>query len=67
MKLIVALFFLEELLKLKSLFLMNYKIKSYAFVNVFKNIEELTIINGSIEIEKLNMLNHYIYKYLILI
>ena len=48
-------------LKLESLSLINYKIKSYALVNVFKNIEELTIINRSIVIEKLNMLNHLKY------
>ena len=45
-------------LKLKSLSLINCKIESYLFVNVFENLEELTIINGSIEIEKLNMLQH---------
>ena len=45
-------------LKLKSLSLINCKIESYLFVNVLENLEELTIINGSIEIEKLNMLQH---------
>lgn len=48
-------------LKLKSLSLINCKIESYSFVNVFENLEELSIINGTIEIEKLNMLNHLKY------
>ena len=48
-------------LKLKSLSLINCKIESYSFVNVLENLEELSIINGSIEIEKLNMLNHLKY------
>lgn len=48
-------------LKLKSLSLINCKIESYSFVNVFENLEELSIINGAIEIEKLNMLNHLKY------
>lgn len=48
-------------LKLESLFLINCKIESYSFINVLENLEELSIINGSIEIEKLNMLNHLKY------
>ena len=48
-------------LKLKSLSLINCKIESYSFVNVLENLEELSIINGTIEIEKLNMLNHLKY------
>ena len=48
-------------LKLKSLSLINCKIESYSFVNVLDNLEELSIINGTIEIEKLNMLNHLKY------
>ena len=31
------------------------------FVNVLKDLDELSIINGTIEIEKLNMLNHLKY------
>lgn len=45
-------------LKLKSLSLINCKIESYLFVNVLENLEELSIINGSIKIEKLNMLKY---------
>lgn len=48
-------------LKLKSLSLINCKIESYSFANVLENLEELSIINGLIEIEKLNMLNHLKY------
>ena len=48
-------------LKLKSLSLINCKIESYSFVNVLKDLEELSIINGTIEIAKLNMLNHLKY------
>ena len=48
-------------LKLKSLSLINCKIESYLFVNVLKDLDELSIINGTIEIEKLNMLNHLKY------
>ena len=48
-------------LKLKSLSLINCKIESYSFVNVLENLEELSIINGIIEIKKLNMLNHLKY------
>ena len=48
-------------LKLKSLSLINCKIESYSFVNVLENLNELSIINGTIEIEKLNMLSHLKY------
>lgn len=48
-------------LKLKSLSLINCKIESYLFVYVLENLSELSIINGVIEIEKLNMLNHLKY------
>ena len=48
-------------LKLKSLSLINCKIESNSFVNVLDNLEELSIINGTIEIEKLNMLNQLKY------
>lgn len=43
-------------LKLKSLSLINCKIESYSFVNVLENLNELSIVNGVLEIEKLNML-----------
>lgn len=48
-------------LKLKSLSLINCKIDNYLFVNIFENLEELTIINGIIEIKKINMLNSLRY------
>lgn len=48
-------------LKLKSLSLINCRIESYSFVNILENLDELSIINGIIEIEKLNMLNHLEY------
>lgn len=48
-------------LKLKSLSLINCKIENYSFVNIFENLEELSIINGIIEIYKLNLLNHLKY------
>lgn len=47
--------------KFKSLSLINCKIESYSFVNIIENLEELTIINGTIEMAKLNMLNHLKY------
>lgn len=52
---------LIALLKLKSLSLINCKIESYSFINAFENLEELSIINGTIEIDKLNMLNQLKY------
>ena len=48
-------------LKLKSLSLINCKIETYSFVSVLEDLDELSIINGIIEIEKLNMLNHLKY------
>lgn len=48
-------------LKLKALSLINCKIESYSFVNVLESLEELSIINGTLEIGKLNMLNHLKY------
>jgi hypothetical protein len=52
---------LVALLKLKSLSLINCKIDNYSFVNVFENLEKLTITNGKIEIKKLNKLKHLKY------
>lgn len=48
-------------LNLKALSLINCKIESYSFINVFESLEELTIINGKIEIEKINMLKNLKY------
>ena len=44
-------------LNLKSLSLINCKIENYSFINIFEKLEELTIVNGTIEIKKINMLN----------
>jgi hypothetical protein len=52
---------LVALLKLKSLSLINCKINNYSFVNIFENLEKLTITNGKIEIKKLNKLKHLKY------
>ena len=48
-------------LKLKSLSLINCKIENYSFINIFENLEELSIINGIIEIKKINNLKHLKY------
>ena len=52
---------LITLLKLKALSLINCKIESYAFINIFEALEELTIINGTIEIERINLLKKLKY------
>ena len=48
-------------LKLKALSLINCKIENYAFVNLFELLEELTIINGEVEIGKISMLKNLKY------
>lgn len=48
-------------LKLKALSLINCKIENYAFINLFELLEELTIINGEVEIGKINMLKNLKY------
>lgn len=48
-------------IKLKALSLINCKIENYAFVNLFELLEELTIINGEVEIGKINMLKNLKY------
>ncbi len=48
-------------LRLKSLSLINCNINDYSFVYEFENLEELSIINGVIEIEKINKLKHLKY------
>ena len=48
-------------LNLKSLSLINCKIENYSFVNVIMNLEELTIINGTVDFKKINMLNNLRY------
>ena len=48
-------------LKLKSLSLINCKIEKYTFISILENLEELSIVNGTLEIRKLNMLKHLRY------
>ncbi len=48
-------------LKLKSLSLINCIINSFTFINLLENLEELSIVNGTIEIGKINSLNHLRY------
>lgn len=48
-------------LKLKSLSLINCKIEEYSFISFLENLEELSIVNGTLEIRKLNMLKHLRY------
>lgn len=48
-------------LKLKSLSLINCKIEGYSFISFLENLEELSIVNGTLEIRKLNMLKHLRY------
>lgn len=48
-------------INLKALSLINCKIESYSFINVLENLEELTIVNGQIELKKLNRLNNLKY------
>lgn len=48
-------------LNLKSLALINCEIKDYTFINILEILEELTIINGNIEIEKINKLHSLKY------
>ena len=48
-------------LKLKSLFLINCRINSYSFISIMEKLEELSIVNGTIEIEKINKLKNLKY------
>ena len=48
-------------LNLKSLSLINCEIQDYTFINVLENLEELTIINGNIAIDKINKLDKLKY------
>lgn len=45
-------------LKLTDLSLINCKIENYNFILTFNSLEQLTIINGKIEMEKINMLKN---------
>lgn len=48
-------------LKLKSLSLINCKIENYAFISIFESLEQITIINGTIEFGKINILKKLKY------
>lgn len=48
-------------LKLKSLSLINCKIENYAFISIFESLEQITIINGTIEFGKINILKKIKY------
>lgn len=48
-------------LKLKSLSLINCEINNYLFVNLLTELEELTIINGEINIDNINKLSKLNY------
>ena len=48
-------------LKLKSLSLINCKIENYSFLNIIMNLEELIIINGTVDLKIINMLNNLTY------
>ena len=48
-------------LKLTSLSFVNCKIENYSFVLLIQSLEELTIINGEIEMAKINMLKNLKY------
>lgn len=48
-------------LKLKSLSLINCEINNYSFVKILSNLTELSIVNGTIEIETINMLKKLNY------
>lgn len=48
-------------LKLKSLSLINCEINNYLFVNLLTELEELTIINGEVDIDNINKLTKLNY------
>ena len=48
-------------LKLKSLSLINCEINNYLFVNLLTKLEELTIINGEVDIDNINKLTKLNY------
>lgn len=50
-----------SLLNLKSLSLINCKIDDFSFINDFKALEELTIVNGNVGINKINSFNKLRY------
>lgn len=48
-------------LRLDSLSLINCKIENYLFISLLNNLKELTVINGKVEISKINLLNDLKY------
>jgi hypothetical protein len=52
---------LIKYLKTKSLSLTNNKISNYDFVSTMAKLERLTIVEGRIDINKLNKLNNLVY------
>lgn len=48
-------------LNIKTLSLINCNINNYSFLNVFEHLEGLTIINGTVEINKINTLKELKY------
>lgn len=48
-------------LNIKGLSLINCKINSYVFINILKNLKQLSIVNGTIDINNLNTLENLIY------
>lgn len=49
------------MLRLKSLSLINCKIANYNFIDIFKTLEKLAIVNGTVELERINMLRDLNY------
>lgn len=52
---------LITMLRLKSLSLINCKIANYNFIDIFKTLEKLAIVNGTVELERINMLRDLNY------
>jgi len=48
-------------LDISSLELINCRIKSYNFISIIDNLEELTIINGNVSIERINRIKKLTY------
>ena len=48
-------------LNLKSLSLINYDMQTYSFVNILKDLNQITIINGKVEMKKINLLDKLTY------
>ena len=48
-------------LNLKSLSLINSDMQTYSFVNILKDLNQITIINGKVEMKKINLLDKLTY------